>query len=246
MPTKMTVRPGWRRQLRLIHPVHPAHRTAGRQYTIADPRNGTLVRHFLLAPPQTMLTAGMEYPAPKRVLVAAVGRPPPLTARRGGAVRPTIALTPIALAADEKHHAATRAKTLTGGNVHDQARQKKPTSPWTFTRKRLDTVRATVLARPGTVPGKRRSDRRCCACSLRRRAFVAQIHGAVIRSVVLSTPRLPHVTTLDKVKLTPRIRASAHACRHLCALFHSHLHPAKLPLGSQKHAEHCTAKLKIA
>ena len=199
----MTVRPGGRRPSRLIDPVHLAHRTAGRQYTIADPRSGTLVRHFLLALPQSMLTPGMEYPAPERVLVAPIGRPPPLPARRGGAVRPTITLTPIAPAADEKRHAATRAKTLTGANVHDQARQKKPISPWTFTQKRLDTVRATVLARPGTVPGKRRSDRRCCACSLRRSAFVAQIHGAVIRSGVRSTPRLPHVTTLDKVKLTP-------------------------------------------
>lgn len=228
MPTKMTVRPGGRRQSRLIPPLHPAHRTAGRQYTIADPRSGTLVRHFILACPETTLTLGMEYPAPVRVLVTPIGRPPALTARRGGTVRPTITLTPIAPAADEKHHAATRAKTLTGANVHDQARQKKPASPWTFTQKRLDTVRATVLARPGTVPGKRRSDRRCCACSLRRSAFVAQIHGAVIRSGVRPTPRLP-LTTLDKVKLTPGcvrpLTLAAICARFLTAIYNSASNP---------------------
>ena len=83
-----------------------------------------------------------------------VRRATPLTARRGGTVRPTITLTPIAPAADEKHHAATRAKTLTGGNVHDQARQKKTDKPLDFHPKKVGYCPGNRACTAGHSTGK--------------------------------------------------------------------------------------------
>jgi len=104
----------------------------------------------------------------------------------------------------------------------DNARQKKPTSTWTFTRKRLDTIPATVLARRGTAPGKRRSDRRCCACSYWQSAFLAQPHAAVTLSLTQPARtgflRL-HKDNLGINKQSPSLALAAIFARILVAVY---------------------------
>ncbi len=79
---------------------------------------GTLMRHFLLSGPVSMLAFGMGATAPMRVLIATAGSPYRLVARLQRASLRAVAVAVITIAADKHGGAAAGAQVASCGDIH--------------------------------------------------------------------------------------------------------------------------------